>query len=182
MAYESATNLTTGEKLFLVGGQWVPPSETATNPKTGQRAFLVNNEWQVIGTPKAAPTTAAPTTEVAPIISPEEVTTQAEPTAKPSTGLTDQQKKQLAEATAKYEAEVPFLQRQTDPLKRGIASLGGILPNLEVTSIQKQINAIREGKVGPRDPATEKRYLSNQKTLKPQLKHCKASKKKHRKK
>jgi hypothetical protein len=158
MAYESATNPTTGEKLFLVGGQWVPPSETATNPKTGQRAFLVNNEWQVLGTPKAAPT-VAPTTEVAPISSPEEITSQMETprgafAAQPGAGLTEQQKKQLAEATAKYEAEVPFLQRQTDPLKRGIASLGGILPNLEVTSIQKQINAIREGKVGPRDPAT----------------------------
>jgi len=34
MAYESATNPNTGEKLFLVGDQWIPPSETATNPKT----------------------------------------------------------------------------------------------------------------------------------------------------
>lgn len=156
MAYESATNPNTGEKLFLVGDKWVPPSETATNPKTGQRAFLVNNEWQVLDAPKAAPKAAAPTTEVAPIISPEEqVASQvgAVP-AQPSAGLTEQQKKQLAEATAKYEAEVPFLQRQLDPLKRGVASLSGILPGLEVTSIQKQINAIREGKTGPRDPVT----------------------------
>jgi len=58
MAYESATNPTTGEKLFLVGDKWLPPSETATNPKTGQRAFLVNNEWQVLDTPKAAPVTS----------------------------------------------------------------------------------------------------------------------------
>ena len=75
MAYESATNPTTGEKLFLVDNKWVPPSETATNPETGQRAFLINNEWQVLGVPKAAPTAApatAPATEVAPIISPEE--------------------------------------------------------------------------------------------------------------
>ena len=66
MAYESATNPTTGEKLFLVDNKWVPPSETATNPKTEQRAFLVNNEWQVLDIPKAAPTaapTAAPATE-----------------------------------------------------------------------------------------------------------------------
>ena len=48
MAYESATNPTTGEKLFLVDNKWVPPSETATNPETGQRAFLINNEWQVL--------------------------------------------------------------------------------------------------------------------------------------
>jgi hypothetical protein len=102
---------------------------------------------------------AAPVSEVTPISSPEEVTSQIETprgafAAQPSAGLTEQQKKQLAEATAKYEAEVPFLQRQTDPLKRGIASLSGILPGLEVTSIQKQINAIREGKAGPRDPVT----------------------------
>jgi hypothetical protein len=108
--------------------------------------------------PKAAPT-IAPTTEVAPISSPEEITSQMETprgafAAQPSAGLTEQQKKQLAEATAKYEAEVPFLQRQTDPFKRGLASLSGILPGLEVTSIQKQINAIREGKTGPRDPVT----------------------------
>jgi hypothetical protein len=83
MAYESATNPTTGEKLFLVDNKWVPPSETATNPKTGQRAFLVNNEWQVLDIPKAAPTaapTAAPATEVAPIISPEEQAGLAPPT------------------------------------------------------------------------------------------------------
>lgn len=158
MAYESATNPTTGEKLFLVGDKWLPPSETATNPKTGQRAFLVNNEWQVLDVPKAAPT-IAPTTAVAPISSPEEVTSQMETpkgafAAQPGAGLTEQQKRQLAEATAKYEAEVPFLQRQTDPLKRGVASLSGILPGLEIISIQKQINAIREGKTGPRDPVT----------------------------
>jgi hypothetical protein len=80
MAYESATNPNTGEKLFLVDNKWVPPSETATNPKTGQRAFLVNNEWQVLDVPKAAPKTATPATEVAPIISPEEQAGVAPPT------------------------------------------------------------------------------------------------------
>ena len=95
--------------------------------------------------PKAAPT-IAPTTAVAPILSPEEITTQAEPTTRPSTGLTDQQKKQLAEATAKYEAEVPFLQRITDPLKAGFASAKGIIPGVQVANIQKEINLIQEGK------------------------------------
>jgi hypothetical protein len=88
MAYESATNPTTGEKLFLVGGAWVPPSETATNPKTGQRAFLVNNEWQVFDTSKTpvAPKAPVAEAEAAPIISPEEQmggvvpTTSATPT------------------------------------------------------------------------------------------------------
>jgi len=55
MAYESATNPNTGEKLFLVNDQWIPPSETATNPKTGQKAFLINNEWQVVDTPTKPP-------------------------------------------------------------------------------------------------------------------------------
>lgn len=61
---------------------------------------------------------------------------------------------QLEEATKKYEEEVPFVQRVTDPLQAGIAKIPGILPGLEVSSIQKQINAIREGKGGPRDPIT----------------------------
>jgi hypothetical protein len=101
----------------------------------------------------------APTTEVSPISSPEEVTSQMETprgafAAQPGAGLTAQQKKQLAEATAKYEAEVPFLQRQTDPIKAGVKGLSTLVPNLEITSLQKEINAIREGKVGPRDPLT----------------------------
>ena len=100
-----------------------------------------------------------PTTEVAPISSPEEITSQAETSrgafaAQPGAGLTEQQKRQLAEATAKYEKEVPFLQRQTDPIKAGVKGLSTVVPNLEITSLQKEINAIREGKVGPRDPVT----------------------------
>jgi hypothetical protein len=101
----------------------------------------------------------APTTEVAPISSPEEITSQAETSrgafaAQPGAGLTEQQKRQLAEATAKYEKEVPFLQRQTDPIKAGVKGLSTVVPNLEITSLQKEINAIQEGKVGPRDPVT----------------------------
>jgi hypothetical protein len=103
--------------------------------------------------------TTAPTTEVAPISSPEEITSQAETfrgafATQPGAGLTEQQKRQLAEATAKYETEVPFLQRQTDPIKAGVKGLSTVVPNLEITSLQKEINAIREGKVGPRDPVT----------------------------
>jgi hypothetical protein len=60
----------------------------------------------------------------------------------------------LKAETKKYEQEVPFTQRITDPLKQGIANLSGMLPGLEVSSIQKEINAIREGKRGPRDPLT----------------------------
>ena len=60
----------------------------------------------------------------------------------------------LKAETKRYEEEVPFTQRITDPLKQGIAGLSSFIPGLEVSSIQKEINAIREGKRGPRDPMT----------------------------
>jgi hypothetical protein len=63
----------------------------------------------------------------------------------------------LKRETEKYEKEVPFTQRITDPLKQGIASLSGLIPGLEVSSIQKEINAIREGKRGTYDPTTGER-------------------------
>jgi hypothetical protein len=44
---QRAVNPQTGEVLFLVNNQWVPPSQTARNPQTGQFAYLVNNEWQI---------------------------------------------------------------------------------------------------------------------------------------
>jgi hypothetical protein len=45
---QRAVNPQTGEVLFLVNNQWVPPSSTAKNPETGQTAYLVNNEWQIV--------------------------------------------------------------------------------------------------------------------------------------
>jgi hypothetical protein len=45
---QRAVNPQTGEVLFLVNNQWVPPSSTAKNPETGQSAYLVNNEWQIV--------------------------------------------------------------------------------------------------------------------------------------
>jgi hypothetical protein len=45
---QRAVNPQTGEVLFLVNNQWVPPSSTAKNPQTGQTAYLVNNEWQIV--------------------------------------------------------------------------------------------------------------------------------------
>jgi hypothetical protein len=33
---QRAVNPQTGEVLFLVNNQWVPPSSTAKNPQTGQ--------------------------------------------------------------------------------------------------------------------------------------------------
>jgi len=48
MAFQSATNQETGEKVYFVNGQW-EPLQTATNPQTGQKSFFVNNQWTVEG-------------------------------------------------------------------------------------------------------------------------------------
>jgi hypothetical protein len=69
-------------------------------------------------------------------------TAQENPFAKFVTPSLDVEK--LKAETKKYEEQVPFTQRITDPLKQGIANLSGLLPGLEVSSIQKEINAIRE--------------------------------------
>jgi hypothetical protein len=127
------------------GQQYEMAEQDPVAAKNRILAYL-NKQGAPTPAPTPAPTTAAPITEAAPILSPEEITTQAEPTTKPSTGLTEQQKKQLAEATAKYEKEVPFLQRITDPLKSGFAAAKGILPGVQVANIQKEINLIKEGK------------------------------------
>jgi hypothetical protein len=41
---DSVFNEKTGERLFLVNNQWVPPAQVAEN-EFGQKAYLVNNEW-----------------------------------------------------------------------------------------------------------------------------------------
>lgn len=46
MAMQQAVNPETGEVLFLVNNQWVPPTQTAIND-AGQKAYLVGNEWQL---------------------------------------------------------------------------------------------------------------------------------------
>jgi hypothetical protein len=46
---QTATNQKTGEKVALIGGQWVPITQTATNQKTGERVGLAGNQWVPIG-------------------------------------------------------------------------------------------------------------------------------------
>lgn len=46
MAMQQAVNPETGEVLFLVNNQWVPPTQTAVN-EAGQKAYLAGNEWQL---------------------------------------------------------------------------------------------------------------------------------------
>jgi hypothetical protein len=45
---ERAYNPTTGEVLFQVNGQWVPPSQIAKNPQTGEMAYEVNGQWEIV--------------------------------------------------------------------------------------------------------------------------------------
>ena len=49
---QRAVNPQTGEVLFLVNNQWMPPAQVAKNDK-GDTAYLVNNQWEIV--PGAAP-------------------------------------------------------------------------------------------------------------------------------
>ena len=133
---QKAYNPQTGEVVFLVDNQWVKPNQTARNPKTGQTAYLVNNSWQIVD----------------PMTSPEEVVTSPEESLTPVTPTEAQTR--LEALTKQYEAEVPFTQRITDPLKRGAIQLGGVIPGIDVTNRQKEIDRIRSGDAGRTDPIT----------------------------
>jgi hypothetical protein len=123
-------------KILAYLGKQATPTSTPTAPVADSKGrFDANNQPR------------APKVAAEPILSPEEqVASQVgAPSTEVSKGLTDAQKKQLADATAKYEAETPFMQRITDPLKSGFASAKGILPGLRVANFQKEINAINDG-------------------------------------
>lgn len=134
------------------------------DPTVAKNKILAYLGKQAAPTPAPTPSTAAPVADskgrfdankqprtpavdAEPTLSPEEqmMSQVGAPSTEVSKGLTEQQKRQLAEATAKYEAETPFLQRITDPLKSGYASAKGILPGLRVANFQKEISAIKEG-------------------------------------
>ena len=44
---QRAVNPQTGEVLFLVNNQWMPPAQVAKNDK-GDTAYLVNNQWEIV--------------------------------------------------------------------------------------------------------------------------------------
>ena len=102
---QRAVNPQTGEVLFLVDNQWVPPAQTAKNDR-GETAYLVGSQWQVVpGVP--APVVAAPAPAFAPAIAPTPV---AEPAEEPDTydytRLTKPTKYQSAPTNAKGVAQV----------------------------------------------------------------------------
>lgn len=59
MAYQTATNPGTGEKIVLIGDQWTPYTQSATNAQ-GAKAFLVNNQWLTEEAPAAPAQTEIP--------------------------------------------------------------------------------------------------------------------------
>ena len=127
--------------LSYLGKQPTPTAAPAATPT----APVADEKGRIDA--KKQPRTPTPTVAAEPILSPEEqVSSQVgAPSTEVSKGLTEAQKKQLAEATAKYEAETPFMQRVTDPLKAGYASAKGILPGLRIANFQKEINTLKEG-------------------------------------
>ena len=52
---QTATNPKTGEKVALIGNQWVPVAKTATNPNTGDRLGLVSGKWVPLGKTEEEP-------------------------------------------------------------------------------------------------------------------------------
>ena len=61
---QRAVNPDTGEVLYLVNNQWVPPAQVATNPKTGELAHLVGNEWQIMPVAKTNADLPAPESDL----------------------------------------------------------------------------------------------------------------------
>jgi hypothetical protein len=62
MAFETATNPDTGERVALVNGQWQPIAQTATN-KEGKKAYLVGEQWltdEPVPAPEPAPASEVP--------------------------------------------------------------------------------------------------------------------------
>lgn len=54
MAYQTATNPDTGEKVVLIGNKWQPYTQSATGPQ-GAKAYLVKDKWIAEETPWYSP-------------------------------------------------------------------------------------------------------------------------------
>ena len=45
MAFPTATNPETGERVVFINNAWQPFAQSATNPDSGGKAYLINNSW-----------------------------------------------------------------------------------------------------------------------------------------
>ena len=68
---QRAINPQTGEVLFLVDNQWVPPAQVAKNDK-GETAYLVGNKWEIV--PATSPAQPAGLAAIAPKVNPNSMT------------------------------------------------------------------------------------------------------------
>jgi len=57
---QTATNPETGERLYLVGENWIPFTETATNPDTGEQLALIGEDWLPFTSPNPSKSKAIP--------------------------------------------------------------------------------------------------------------------------
>jgi len=80
---QRAVNPQTGEVLFLVDNQWVPPAQTAKNDK-GDTAYLINNRWEIVPGSQVVPAGLASLAKPEPILSPEEQMMGAAPAPRES--------------------------------------------------------------------------------------------------
>jgi len=109
---QRAVNPQTGEVLFLVDNQWVPPAKTAKND-AGDTAYLVGNQWEVVKIARLPE----------PILSPEEVTSAIDA---PSAGLASLQKP----GVPKPPSELAMLEEVGKGAGAGVIGLKSMLKTL----------------------------------------------------
>ena len=123
----TATNPSTGEKVYWDGSNWVP-LKTATNPQTGQKVGLIAGEWTRLSHPT------------------EEYVTRME-------GFMERVPQKIEEGMQKYEERVeainpgehplfPFAAETTSAVATAAVTAGDIITDYALTSIP---NSVRDG-------------------------------------
>lgn len=123
----TATNPSTGEKVYWNGSSWVP-LKTATNPQTGQKVGLIEGEWTRLSQPT------------------EEYVTRME-------GFMERVPQKIEEGMQKYEERVealnpgehpmfPFAAEATSAVATAAVTAGDIITDYALTSIP---NSVRKG-------------------------------------
>ena len=123
----TATNPSTGEKIYWNGSSWVP-LKTATNPQTGQKIGLIEGEWTRLSHPT------------------EEYVTRME-------GFMERVPQKIEEGMQKYEERVealnpgehpmfPFAAEATSAVATAAVTAGDIITDYALTSIP---NSVRKG-------------------------------------
>lgn len=178
---QQAVNPQTGEVLFLVNNQWVPPAQIAQN-EAGQKAYLVGNQW-VMGAavapkpeePEVAPTPApaaaeapqaapAPTTETPP-------TAEQAPTAETPAETPAEQPGVLSRIGSFFTEPLPISERDkviAGSIKKGIQQLGQVPAEIRYAELSG-LQSSREKEYGENlenaPPEVKARHAETAKTL-----------------